>query len=540
MSKTGIDTRESCSLSEALMTLNRTEAIQPDSFVDVASKLRLLIGKERAARVLLIGDLYANDVTSFNRAFESVTVESVEAAVAPTKGCEYDLICFDSRSAPASLRVPTLCSDLCRRLARGGSLVLALDDRASRAAFRIRNGAERPRFAHKFDDVTHAVASSGMAVSAYLALPSLDHPDEFVDSSVASAVSGHPSTLRRVGAFLRMLDARCTEYLIFATAPEAGNFRSLTMAVERALGLDPGLLRVERFAMRRRGSLVTVMSDVPRRHPIVLRIAANAQTSAVLARNAECTDGLHRSSMPHHLKSLIPRTLARFEHSGGSAFAEELLPGRLAWRLRNGSEPDRRAQRDAVGFLRELDRATRREVLLHGPEFDELIGESLTALRTSLSDVPDALAALQSIGSVLEQQLSGAPSPVVRGHGDFGHGNMLCDSESGALLGVIDWDTYVASELPGVDLCNMLLQRYAAQAQLSVAEAFPRVRRNLEYDGPLREFIGSSLGQTDWKVPMTVAAIRYVRRSARYATEFQAAKPKHVRLIEAAAAELTH
>ena len=80
---------------------------------------------------------------------------------------------------------------------------------------------------------------------------------------------------------------------------------------------------------------------------------------------------------------------------------------------------------------------------------------------------------------------------VVFSHGDFGYGNILYDSRTASLSGVIDWDTSRDVELPGVDFINLLIQKFRAKSRMD--ESYNTALRWLESDEPLPSKIRAQL-----------------------------------------------
>lgn len=509
---------------------------RPDAFADLASKLRLLLGRQHATRVLLVGDLYSADVTSFRRAFETVSLESPHVSRQEGISRDFDLICYDSRSTPKSLAIDAACESFSKRLRPGGTLVVALDDLDLQAKLLGRIGRNSAPYSvpHRLTDARRGIQNAGLRTDEFLALPSLDEPDEFVRSSIAAGEM-RPSMRRRLGSRMGLVGALHTQFLLLASDNTRGSIGELTSVVERTLNLDRGLLQVDRFAMRRRGSLIALMIDAGRSHPVVVRIAATKEIGVVLGRNAECVDRLASSDLPACMKALIPRTLSRFTYGEAFGFVEERLPGILAWKLKIDSSIEERITSHAVAFLCALDAATRRTATLLDADFHVLVGAALQSLRSIFSHERGVLASLNSIEHRLRSRLIGNLVPIVHGHGDFGHGNLLCAPDSGELLGVIDWDTFIENEIPGVDVCNFLLQRHATVAGCGVATAFAELHSRIGHIPVVAKFPLADDDAARWTLPLTVAAVRYVHRSARYMSEFVAMRESHIRLLEAAA-----
>jgi len=72
---------------------------------------------------------------------------------------------------------------------------------------------------------------------------------------------------------------------------------------------------------------------------------------------------------------------------------------------------------------------------------------------------------------------------IVFGHGDFGYGNILCDSNTASLTGIIDWDTARDIELPGVDFINLLIQKFRTHNRMD--KSYQAASRWLTSDQPL-------------------------------------------------------
>ena len=165
---------------------------------------------------------------------------------------------------------------------------------------------------------------------------------------------------------------------------------------------------------------------------------------------------IHRTlAEPGSTWSDIPVPFLRGEFRGNRYFVQEMLPGLPAtkflrsWRQRNGWKDQ------AVSFAVRLHSASREMTTIDEATWRTLLGRALGAGIDSVATCT-RVSAVQ-IDDCLKKHLVGRTWPLVLSHGDYWPGNLLLESKTMRLTGVVDWDSSRRRSLPVIDLINALL-----------------------------------------------------------------------------------
>lgn len=486
---------------------------KPDDFASVALKVQFLVGVSSGASVLLAGPHFASHRDDFERAFGSVDVlGGTDGSNASESDGEYDLICLDVRNRWHPSGTRALIVRFARCLAPNGVLVLAAGNRNS--LDRIIKRVKAPTCGAGSDAtprlVRETLRRAGLGVvRQFFAFPSLASPDEYwsvdADGLALPSYNGRVHHLaQRIGAFGLVHDDSLFIASRDAVDPVASLIRALTEPLTTSERWQ-GPVRLERFGLRQRGASVFVLLGTS--GGIVARVALSTRVAARVRRNDDFTSRVHAlPSFAPRLKSLVPRTLGRFEREGAVVFVEPLLSGVLAWKLAPGGGAAQRTKREAIEFIDALGRCTGALTEIDEATFQRLIGADLDAVRGAFPTLSGARGAINRIREHLRSRLVGAKAEIVWGHGDFGFGNLLADAVTGELQGVIDWDTHVVAELAGVDQANLLLQLHSAASDGDLANAMRIMSRE------------SASGD---RTAIAFAGIRMISRSVHYIREFR-------------------
>ena len=185
--------------------------------------------------------------------------------------------------------------------------------------------------------------------------------------------------------------------------------------------------------------------DVDGGRQVELRVSRTGHPSDPV-RGLDALDSLAEVGTP-----LVPRPVGRGETSGASWTTESVLTGRRPRRL------TRRVSREVVDMCTQLPSGAAATSL---NERLEAVGAMLPRWRKATELVLSRSAAL--VGDVCG----------IMQHGDLWAGNLL--EESGSLSGVIDWDCYHPSGLPGADLLQLVI----AERETRGGEVFPTIWRS--------------------------------------------------------------
>ncbi|HEX6693820.1 MAG TPA: aminoglycoside phosphotransferase family protein [Longimicrobiales bacterium] len=280
---------------------------------------------------------------------------------------------------------------------------------------------------------------------------------------------------------------------------------------------------VTELQLRTRGAAVLLLKGA--RCDYVVRIVDDAKLRPVVMRNHDSLSSL-RSELggDPELLDKLPEPLAALEHEGALVLVETRLPGTLAWRVDRGGI-GARAYGDAVAFLERMRRATL-QAPVHG--VDDLMRTDLQ--RASSSQVPG-----HAVRDLLLDELAASTAALrdVRvtpgtSHGDFGFGNVLVDETTGALTGVIDWDTARAADVPGIDRVNLEIQLARGRHSLDFADAVRRAHET----GAIEAALSPIAGEAGVRPLFGLAVCRYIIRSFTYPAVYAGEAPAFERALE--------
>lgn len=304
-------------------------------------------------------------------------------------------------------------------------------------------------------------------------------------------------------------DSTGAAFLVTQRPPLSG---SLWRTVHRRVG-EPRL-DIESLQLRTRGAAVILGRAGDRQ--IVIRVAPPGPHQHLVRANHVTLGELGAAFGPQSpFLGVVPQPL--FEIIGDSAviLGETRLPGQLAWRVARGalSQP---IYHDSLEFLDALRRNTRRATPWGTAEMVDLVQADL---RSFLDSKVTTRRLRDEVGSVLRRAWTALAESEVApymSHGDYGYGNLLADPQSGALTGVIDWDTARRWDFPGVDRVNFEIQ----VRRIVLRERFPDA---VEGVWRTRAAHAALAGYEDdqARALFGLAVCRYMHRSLEHEREFR-------------------
>jgi aminoglycoside phosphotransferase (APT) family kinase protein len=219
---------------------------------------------------------------------------------------------------------------------------------------------------------------------------------------------------------------------------------------------------VERVAVRKIGKTAVFLSDGAGQSAI-LRLARSPIALARAIRNFDALQWLEAADLPKPIRGLTPRAIARGRHADYSYFVESGVDGRSGPSAATAGQPGQRWDPGAVRYITALHAASAVRERLDDPMLSRLIREPLARI-VSVCDSPGAMRVLDRVRLACESALAGRDVPLVRTHGDFTTSNCLFD-ETGALVGVVDWEVSDERGLPLLDLLQLMPVPGEAQAR---------------------------------------------------------------------------
>lgn len=260
-----------------------------------------------------------------------------------------------------------------------------------------------------------------------------------------------------------------TAFLITQQAPFTGPLWSFI-----GKSLDAPDYCLAELHLRARGAAVAMVGTTAGRRAV--RIVPDEGLQAVVHRNHETLSDLRRAMRnDSEFLRLTPTPLFAEHHESNLVLAESSLPGTLAWRVATDGMAAI-IYENTRQFLRRLEEAAPPPVELTQRRIDELFGEDQRRLREARFVDEDVRSMIADEFRRARAGLASASLRLHVSHGDFGYGNILVEPTTGALQGVIDWDTARLVDLPGLDRVNLEIQIWPAEFSKSVEEVW-RQRR---------------------------------------------------------------
>lgn len=492
-----------------------------DAFSSTALKLSALFGLSGDARVLIAGRHYAAVEDDFASVFSKVEVatSATELGVLPTEN-RFDLVCLDLFTGGSVEEMERALHHGKELLAPGGYLWIAGSHCGSLA--RILGSTPSLPDAQMVPPSRILEALGDLPfLQKFLVIPGHSNRPDYVSASLASTkTTEYGPFIDRMLARLRLTRFTHCDYQFIAAAGESDARLPLLTALEAELpkeGSEPIALRA--LAMRARGAVIAHCAAG--RNNFIVRLALEQSIKDRVRRNAECTDRLHAlTGLAPRFKALIPQTLSRFTYGEAEAFVEQRMPGVEVWRFPVNSSRALRAIKEAGEFIDALSLSASEAMRIDAVVFRELFPVALVNLPRLLQEKGIEEGRLYEAIQHLERLLLGRQLQIGIGHGDFHLGNILADPRTGAITGVVDWDTYVEREIAGVDRAhfNLLLKsQISGRTILQCA---------LDDEGQK---------DTSECVLTKVALLRIVERTALFPGEFDRRIPELMTLLRAVA-----
>jgi len=508
----------------------------------VGDGLLLLFGLPFESVVLVIGD----KLDSWSRLFRNCRFAVHITGQTPAEG-NCGLILYHSSSAATS---SAFCADMKSArdiLSENGSiLVFAENPMSFRNLRKLKQGKLGPlleSLRHGTTPYEQELRQTGFSeVSCYYSFPGLEEAAELVDVDsklLELPHYWHPvlHAAQKLGIFRKLADG---------IVCHAGSFRLETGGLVKRINdevfrqsnrhIKQYLLK--RIDIRARGTLVLFMQDVNGANCQVARIVSDTKIDEIVRKNHVFLEFLHKvSGLSEIFRKLLPLPLCRMEYSGSTVYVETMVEGLPAWKV-NRKRLKEIIFQDSIGFLAQLNLATAQLTQLQDYDLDELFRDDLSRIMNSAVIEPSFQEKMTALVQSLSQNLIGRELNLAASHGDYGYGNILVDPVSGALKGVIDWDTAREKDFPGIDLFNLLVQKERVEKSCGPLQAFSSVINELasgslkaklslftqEYgDGDRADFIGFAL---------YLSFLRYVTRALQYPRLFQDEKDEYRSILE--------
>lgn len=358
-------------------------------------------------------------------------------------------------------------------------------------------------------------------IRRFHALPSLEQPEELVAlGSPLLELPHYWHPLIHYAQKFGWYGALADGVVVFAgSAPleTSGIVGCVIDALSQRTGQAAGRWTVERIDIRKRGAVVLFLSDASSGQGIIARIVSDSGIDRIISKNHGFLESLASNpALSQDFRDLLPLPLCRLEHAGSTVYVETMLRGLPAWKVNRGPlQPV--ISRNALEFLTMLGSATGKVELLQDDALDVLFRDDRALIGKSAVISPDFREDLLHLVRELTGRLSGREVRMATSHGDYGYGNILVDQRSGALTGVIDWDTARLWDLPGIDLFNHLVQLERVATNCGALEAFSTVIKGIGHNRHLRPYLDALVIDEEMAgIAVCLCFLRYTTRALQY------------------------
>ena len=251
--------------------------------------------------------------------------------------------------------------------------------------------------------------------------------------------------------------------------------RTAAGVIERAAGRP--FVFVEPHRNRSRGWMVRVQRSG--KTVAFLKMAPSEAGGRRLLREAQMLRELASDPALEWLRPYCPRTLAAGEDRGQAYLVVAPVDGEPALRHLHSAESRDRLLREAGALLDQVRRTTGADIVLGEAELRSWIDLPAVAAISLFSAEEDrqAVARLQAVRGEVRSAMHGVALSTSLIHGDFWPSNLLLDPGTGAITGIVDWESADRNALPFHDALHLVLytRKLVARSQLGW-----EVRRALE------------------------------------------------------------
>gem|GEM_PF-3873351 len=507
-----------------------------DDLVSTAAKLRFLLGLSGKSSVLLIGEFCNEYLEDLEKIFGYVCRYDCWIDFTEDISDErmFDLVIFDGRRNSRVLdRFSKIIRSVNRFIKPAGIVLIFSHNRYELSAIKSNlNGKSSLKGLLPWDIKRISKAAGFGFIREFSLAPDVYMPEEYVSTECGSVELR--ADVRWIVKLLNYLGLHRFLHGGYFYIIARGSDNSCLQQLKTVFMLLPeGELppdqdiKLERFYLRNRGSLLLVLLNNATCTKYLARIATSRKINSVLSRNREAVDRIHNlPEIAPEIRMKIPRIVDKRDLNGANIYIEEYKTCVIAWKLRRDPALDRVIYSNAFEFIYKFNLGTRKQQTVTDQLFDKIIGHDLDRLGKAFAENNYQVIWVNRVRDLLYSWFSGRQITVVIGHGDYGPGNILCDEKSGALLAVIDWDTYVGKELPGVDFLNYRLQQLRNAREWDLVAAIGDLYQELagrEYpDTRMPGYNESDFGITckDLIAYLCITVIRFARRSVPYRKEF--------------------
>ncbi len=358
---------------------------------------------------------------------------------------QFSLIAFDDSIHACLPDLPTLLHAAGKALLPNGQCCVVSGNKYG--PNRLRSMFKNPIRYPTAWRVRRAAKMAGFSESvSYYPYPSHEDPREILGwPDGLSQLRRHVAT--RILCRLGLAEATFDSFILLASRTES---RSALLdfagdTVSESAHDEPAITSC---LVRPNGTMVVLFRRTGNRY--VLRIPLNTAAHDRLRHATSVTEAVCEGR--DWLKSVIPSQHANTVKLGLPYFVESQCRGATALSLLGNRQLQAKVQLAAMRFLCDLSGQVERTTISK-QVFDEIIRDHVEPIVRHFPNFADQL--LQVVDD-LQELMVGRAISFTQTHGDFYVSNVFCDTSSGEVCGVIDWDASEDAGLPLIDLLHFL------------------------------------------------------------------------------------
>ena len=246
-----------------------------------------------------------------------------------------------------------------------------------------------------------------------------------------------------------------------------------------------GLKKIEKVVNGKPNSIIIIADGMVVRVPLDKLTATRCRLNAKILRKLQTTS----------IAAFVPRILKSGKFQNYTYYCEEKLPGvTIDIPI---SKMDELVEK-ATDFITKFHQETAQPITIDEAHFKRLFAREISRLSPYLSS--DYQAKLNQIERSLKQSLLGKPFKTVWFHGDYNVENVLFDTKTWQITGIIDWDLSRDEGLPLLDILYLLTYKESLITKQNVVDIFKNKLLTFGFNGQQQEIIDKylqSLGISD-------------------------------------------
>lgn len=239
-----------------------------------------------------------------------------------------------------------------------------------------------------------------------------------------------------------------------------------------------GLKKIEKVVNGKPNSIIIIADGIVIRVPLDKLTATRCRLNATILRKLQSTS----------IVSFVPRILKTGKFQNHTYYCEEKLPG-VAIDIPI-SKMDELVDK-AADFITKFHQETAQPITIGKVYFKRLFAREFNRLYPYLS--AEYQAKLKQIEQSLKQNLLNKPFKTVWFHGDYNVENVLFDTKTWKITGIIDWDLSKDEGLPLLDILYLLTYKESLITKQSVVDIFKKRLLTFSFNTQEQEIIDEYL-----------------------------------------------